>query len=185
MDEVRYLGCGVSKVTLCTDCDQDPRSISAQSLSKQSWKTLGQTRRLTTLARVFSGLSIIKQNKNTKESAQDIKGQLGLNLLFDSLEPVVDIVFVHGLGGGSRKTWTKDNDPQLFWPKEWLSRDPEFKRARVHSFGYHADWVERRESILNIHDFASSLLAHLQSSAIIRRSKQVMVTPSPGLLMIY
>lgn len=134
---------------------------------------------------MFSGLSIVKHNENTKETAQDIKGQLGLNLLFDSSEPVVDIVFVHGLGGGSRKTWTKDNDPQLFWPKEWLSRDPEFKHVRVHSFGYHADWVERRESILNIHDFANSLLAQLQASTIIRRSKQVLKIPIPSFSRIY
>ncbi len=94
-------------------------------------------------------------------------------MLFDSAEPLADIVFVHGLGGGSRKTWDKGRDPQLFWPKEWLSRDPDFKHVRVHSFGYHADWMERRESILNIHDFANYLLSQLATSSTIRRSKTV------------
>jgi hypothetical protein len=115
-------------------------------------------------------LTIRKQDHETRE---DIRGPLGLNLLFDSAEPLADLIFVHGLGGGSRKTWDKDNDPQLYWPREWLSRDPEFKHVRVHTFGYPADWQDRRESILNIHDFANSLLAQLQASSTIRRGKQV------------
>ncbi|KAK0661187.1 hypothetical protein QBC41DRAFT_236104 [Cercophora samala] len=127
-------------------------------------------RRLTTLARVFSSLSIKKQ---TQETPENIRGPLGLRLLFDSSEPLADLIFVHGLGGGSRKTWDKNNDPSLYWPQEWLSRDPEFKHVRVHTFGYPADWTERRESVLNIHDFANSLLSQLQASATIRRSNQV------------
>ncbi|KAJ5674161.1 hypothetical protein N7462_009600, partial [Penicillium macrosclerotiorum] len=129
-------------------------------------------RGLTALARVFSGLSVKTQSD---ESPEEIRGPLGLNLLFDSAEPLADLIFVHGLGGGSRKTWVKNNDPQMYWPREWLSRDPEFKHVRVHTFGYHADWTERRESVLNIHDFANSLLAHLQASSIIRRGKQAFI----------
>jgi hypothetical protein len=124
----------------------------------------------TALSRVFSGLSI---SRRASESAEGIKGSLGLNLLFAPPEPIVDFVFVHGLGGGSRKTWSKGQDPTLFWPKEWLSRDPEFKQVRLHSFGYDADWAERRESILDIYGFGKNLLAALQSSPFIRRGSNV------------
>ena len=49
-------------------------------------------------------------------------------------------------------------DPYHYWPKEWLPRDPEFKNVRIHSFGYNADWVETKQSFLNIHDFGKALL---------------------------
>jgi tetratricopeptide (TPR) repeat protein len=49
------------------------------------------------------------------------------------------IVFIHGVGGDPRDTWTnKDNDPNFFWPEE-LSKDPAFKNADVLSFGYKSE----------------------------------------------
>lgn len=104
------------------------------------------------------------------ESPEDVKGALGLNLLHDVQEPLIDFVFVHGLGGGSRKTWSMSPDSKHYWPKEWLSRDPDFRHVRIHSFGYKADWDDRKESILSIHDFARSLLGEVQHSPDIRRS---------------
>ncbi|KAH0566184.1 hypothetical protein GP486_000416 [Trichoglossum hirsutum] len=136
------------------------------------------------LSRVFTGLSL---SRRTGETADEIKGPLGLNLLSAPAEPIVELVFVHGLGGGSRKTWSKGPDPAFFWPKEWLSRDPEFRNVRVHSFGYDSDWVERRESVLNIHDFGKALLAAMQGSPFIRRSSNlpiVLVAHSMGGLVI-
>ena len=109
---------------------------------------------------------------SNEDSAVDekIKGPLGLHLLRDVTEPVVDFIFVHGLGGGSRKTWAKTENPYHYWPKEWLSQDPEFSCVRVHSFGYNADWAERKESVLDIHDFALALLGEVKTSPEIRRS---------------
>lgn len=104
------------------------------------------------------------------EFEEDVKGPLGLNLLHTVAEPLIDFIFVHGLGGGSRKTWSMSSNPHHYWPKEWLSRDPEFRFVRIHSFGYKADWGEKGESILNIHDFARSLLSEIHCSPDIRRS---------------
>jgi hypothetical protein len=70
-----------------------------------------------------------------------------------------------------RKTWTKDGDPRLFWPQEWLPRDQDFKDVRIHMFGYDANWG--KESILNIHDFAKDLLAWLKDSPAIPREDNV------------
>ena len=50
----------------------------------------------------------------TADAEQGIKGDLGLQLLRSSPEPLVDIIFVHGLRGGSVKTWRKGDDPALF-----------------------------------------------------------------------
>lgn len=100
----------------------------------------------------------------------DLKGPLGLTLLFDPSEPLVDLIFVHGLKGGSRKTWSKTGHPYHYWPKEWLSRDPEFENVRIHTFGYNADWGETKQSFLDIHDFGKSLLGALYDSPHIRAS---------------
>jgi hypothetical protein len=101
-------------------------------------------------------------------SGTDVKGPLGLNLLHTVTEPLIDFIFVHGLGGGSRRTWSTS---QHYWPKEWLPQDSNFRSVRIHSFGYKADWGERRESVLNIHDFARSLLEGIHCNPDIRRSQ--------------
>ncbi|GLA18491.1 hypothetical protein AnigIFM62618_006139 [Aspergillus niger] len=139
------------------------------------------------LERRLSGLTITRKGSvaygptETDEDLlvedEDTKGPLGLNLLHTVPEPHIDFIFIHGLGGGSRKTWSKTTDPYHFWPKEWLSRDPEFGHVRVHSFGYKADWAEKKSNHLNIHDFSLSLLGEMQCSPEIRRSN---VRPPPS-----
>jgi hypothetical protein len=133
------------------------------------------------LARAFSELSVRRKPSRSPSVGQievvtggdddNPKGPLGLNLLHTVNEPVVDFIFVHGLGGGSRKTWSKSSDPYHYWPKEWLSQDPEFSHVRIHSFGYKADWNERNENSLDMHDFSLSLLGEIQSNSSIRRSQ--------------
>ncbi|PGH12527.1 hypothetical protein AJ80_06688 [Polytolypa hystricis UAMH7299] len=128
------------------------------------------------------------RRKSTDLSIIDIKGQLGLNLLHSPSDPLIDFVFVHGLGGGSTKTWCLTEDPSLFWPKEWLPREPAFRNARFHSFGYDADWMARKgSSTLNIHDFGQSLLESLRNSPSIRESRTnrvIFVAHSMGGLLI-
>lgn len=102
---------------------------------------------------------------------EDAKGPLGLNLLHPVEDPVIDFIFIHGLGGGSRKTWSKTSDRLHYWPKEWLPRDPEFSCVRVHSFGYRADWNDKKGNTSSIHEFALSLLADMRYNPDIRRSK--------------
>lgn len=114
-----------------------------------------------------------KTSQSSIEIAEEIRGQYGLVLLSSPSEPVVDFVFVHGLRGGSRKTWSKSADPRHFWPKEWLPRDPDFRHVRVHSFGYNSDWATSNNSVLNIHDFGRSLLGALHDSSLIRRDANV------------
>ena len=84
---------------------------------------------------------------------------LGLNVIHVPDTPhTIDIIFVHGLGGTSKQTWSKNKDPNLFWPKEWLPLEPEISPARMLSFGYNAHFAAPGRNILNISDFARELL---------------------------
>ncbi|KAL9070352.1 MAG: hypothetical protein Q9161_004910 [Pseudevernia consocians] len=120
------------------------------------------------------------------QSFEDGKGLFGLNTLFDPEDPAIaDLVFVHGLGGGSRSTWTKSNDPSLYWPKEWLPQDAGFQDVRIHSFGYNSNWGD--ESILNVHDFAKALLVSMQDCPLIPRNTNaslILIGHSMGGLVI-
>ena len=124
--------------------------------------------------RAFISRALSKRG-NGGQSSEDGKGPFGLNTLFDPENPAVaDIVFVHGLGGGSKSTWMKSNDPSLYWPKVWLPEDPAFQDVRIHSFGYNSNWAD--ESILNVHDFAKALLGSLQDCPLIPPDTKVRVT---------
>ncbi|KEY66276.1 hypothetical protein S7711_02741 [Stachybotrys chartarum IBT 7711] len=98
------------------------------------------------------------------------KGPLGLCLLHEPAEPRIDFVFVHGLCGGSKKTWSYTSEPGMFWPKDWLPNEVGFKHVRLHSYGYNSDWKTRKESPLTIHDFGQALLADLHNSPALRKN---------------
>ncbi|KAL8788492.1 MAG: hypothetical protein Q9195_007269 [Heterodermia aff. obscurata] len=92
-------------------------------------------------------------------------GQLGLHVLHQpETAPLFNIILIHGLGGDSRKTWTKDlSDPDLFWPQRWLPLEPDIGRARILSFGYNASFLPGTpRSIYKIVDFAKELLFEMK-----------------------
>ncbi|KAK7981273.1 Type I Iterative PKS [Apiospora arundinis] len=66
------------------------------------------------------------------------------------------IVFVHGLGGGSEHTWSKNG---VLWPRDLLPKQAPFQETSVHIFGYDSNF--KKSSTLNIHDFSKSLLNSL------------------------
>jgi hypothetical protein len=68
------------------------------------------------------------------DSSND-KGPLGLTTLYEppeSAQLVVDLVFIHGLGGGSRKTWSLSPDNAHYWPQAWLPDDEDFAGSVTH-----------------------------------------------------
>lgn len=89
---------------------------------------------------------------------------LGLQVIYQpSSAAPIDIVFVHGLGGASSKTWSKYQDPHLFWPQQWLPLEPEICTARILSFGYNASFRPGGpRNIANIADFAKDLLFEMR-----------------------
>ncbi|KAI0839441.1 NACHT and WD domain protein [Hypoxylon sp. FL0890] len=103
-----------------------------------------------------------------KDDEDGIRGPTGLKVLHSSPEPLVDLIFVHGLRGGSIKTWRKGNDPRMFWPQLWLPMEPGLRNVSIHSFGYDSDWASTKSSILNVHDFGQSLLEEMRNSPHLR-----------------
>ena len=123
-------------------------------------------------SRFFLSRTLARRDGGSSGSADDTRGPYGLTTIFTPHEPAVaDLLFVHGLGGGSRSTWTKSLDASLFWPKEWLPQDAGFKDVRIHNFGYNSNLGE--ESTLNIHDFAKSLLGAIQDCPAIPQGSKV------------
>ncbi|KAI1258636.1 WD40 repeat-like protein [Xylariaceae sp. FL1019] len=121
--------------------------------------------------RMRRAASVGSVGNRSDQTAESVKGSLGLNLLFEPSEPRVDLVFVHGLQGGSRKTWSfNPSDPSSYWPMEWLPLEPGFRHARIHSFGYDSDWKRPSASTLTIHDFAVALLADLRHAPALKRN---------------
>lgn len=116
--------------------------------------------------RTFTLKSIVRRD-GRRQDMRTGKGPIGLTTVLEPTDPIVDIVFVHGLNGGSHSTWTRNNDLSLFWPKEWLGKDGAFKDARIHTFGYNSTFTER--SVLNITDFATSLLVSIKDCPTIPR----------------
>ncbi|KAJ4164282.1 hypothetical protein LMH87_005960 [Akanthomyces muscarius] len=112
-------------------------------------------------------------------------GPKGLSLLHRPPEPLIDIIFVHGLRGGSVKTWQKGGDPHRFWPQLWLSVEPGFEHANIHSFGYDADI--KTGSCFNIHDFGRELLEEMRISPHLTDNEErpiIMLGHSMGGLVI-
>jgi len=110
-----------------------------------------------------------KRRESVSDEDDGVKGPLGLNTLYNPTKPAIaDLIFVHGLAGGSRSTWCKNHDPNFYWPQEWLPKDAGFRDVRIHSFGYNSNW--EKESTLNIHDFAKSLLGDIHDCPVMRDS---------------
>jgi hypothetical protein len=107
------------------------------------------------------------------KSPESIRGPLGMTLLHEPSEPRIDFIFVHGLRGGSRKSWSFSPDPAHFWPKEWLPNETGFEHVRVHSWGYDSDWTLRKASRLTVHDFGQALLADIHNAPALRENGEV------------
>lgn len=102
--------------------------------------------------------------QTTQHGTRDISpssNNLGLTLIHTCPEPLVDLIFVHGMGGTPRKTWSWQRDPQNFWPA-WLGRDAELCKSRIFTFGYNADF-SGQHTPLNILDFAKDLLFRMKT----------------------
>jgi len=108
---------------------------------------------------------------------EDERGPQGLRALVECQDPLVELVFVHGLRGGSRSTWSANDDPATFWPQEWLVEDSRFfdlrAHVRIHSFGYSADFTERRVNLNSFNDFGITLLEQLFNGAYFKRDSRV------------
>ncbi|KAK4691880.1 protein SERAC1, partial [Lecanoromycetidae sp. Uapishka_2] len=134
----------------------------------------------------LSSATTLRSTTVTDDGVDDPRGVLGLNLLYSPSKPLIEFIFVDGLGGGSRKTWSKTNSVSHYWPQAWLPKDPAFKNVRVHSFGYDSDWAKGKDNCMNIHHFGKSFLGEMSTSPYLFdiNTKIVLIGHSMGGLVI-
>lgn len=112
---------------------------------------------------------------STSRAVEESKGPFGLTTIShpaNADDVIVHIILVHGLGGGSEHTWTKDN---ILWPRDLLPLQDPFQNACIHTFGYDSDF--KKSSTLNINDFSKSLLNSIPNNPSIRDTE---VRTAPG-----
>lgn len=108
--------------------------------------------------------SATKRQRTTETSSSISLSEypIGLRVLHepktDTNIKKVSIVFVHGLGGSVKETWTH-NPSNTFWPT-LLHEDDRFANARILTFGYDANFTNifTANNVLGITDFANQLL---------------------------
>ncbi|KAK0702879.1 hypothetical protein B0T21DRAFT_416756 [Apiosordaria backusii] len=124
------------------------------------------------IGRQLTSLSAADASASSDVSAQD---PLGLKVVYRPPgERVADIVFVHGLGGSSRMTWSKNRDIELFWPAKFLPLEPNLKQTRIMTFGYNSNFRPGAgKNQMSILDFAKDLLFDLKYA-------QDQLAPEPG-----
>ncbi|KAJ1323890.1 protein SERAC1 [Microdochium nivale] len=105
-----------------------------------------------------------RQRRRSEDRRDD---PLGLTVLYEPEGPSpsrsVDILFIHGLGGTSLRTWCHNRDLQFLWPQLWLCEESELASARVLTYGYNAHFAKTGENAsLSIGDFASDMLFRMR-----------------------
>jgi hypothetical protein len=83
--------------------------------------------------------STATEGNERRSGDEEEEDSFGLELLHEpAIRPAnpVQIIFVHGLGGSKRGTWTH---PQTrgFWPA-WLKEHPGLDKVRIATFGYNS-----------------------------------------------
>lgn len=83
----------------------------------------------------------------------------GLNLVHSPSEIIADVIFVHGIGGTSVRSWSWKRDPRNFWPA-WLEDEQETANLRVFTYGYDASFLGSN-SHRSLLDFGADLVARM------------------------
>ncbi|KAK4141312.1 uncharacterized protein C8A04DRAFT_39157 [Dichotomopilus funicola] len=117
------------------------------------------------LARLASAVSDVHSQLFSPHSHQQSQDRtddpLGLVVLHKPSKRTVDILFIHGLGGSSLRTWCRDGDLHKLWPKLWLPQL--IPTARILSFGYKTHFSSKTDtSSLSIKNFAGDLLHQMK-----------------------
>ena len=101
-----------------------------------------------------------------KAHSKSLINPYGLTEVYSPLSQTsVDIVFVHGIFGHPKDTWTCD-DTDVFWPAELLPPILENEGTRILTYGYEAgvDAFAGDESRHNVHEVIGSFGRDLASN---------------------
>ncbi|CAI6336638.1 unnamed protein product [Periconia digitata] len=104
------------------------------------------------------------QNLTDSQTYEPLGDPIGLTVLYQpEISPSIDIVFVHGLGGTSRTTWSKGKNFDNCWPEKWLPAEVGIQSARILTFGYDANFASVKSTLATgIMNFAKSLLYYMK-----------------------
>jgi pimeloyl-ACP methyl ester carboxylesterase len=105
----------------------------------------------------------------------DIEGLSAL-VNCESSSRICDVVFVHGLGGGSHSTWMASEAAQGFWPS-WIGSD--FANVGVWTLGYRADVSAWTSESMPLADRGTAILETLANEGIGERPV-IFITHSMG-----
>ncbi|HKE85413.1 MAG TPA: hypothetical protein VKB50_16740 [Vicinamibacterales bacterium] len=94
----------------------------------------------------------------------------------ESSSRIADVIFVHGLGGGSHSTWAAIDVAHGFWPS-WIGED--FGNAGVWTLGYRADVSAWTSESMPLADRGTAILETLTNEGIGERSV-IFITHSMG-----
>jgi hypothetical protein len=133
---------------VCTEWPADSQNIPGSATRNPVQQQWQETPSFST-AREF-GLKVIHEPYATTPSVDRPSSSSSI--------PSVSIIFVHGLGGSSRDTWTHP-ESKVFWPT-LLRETHGLEAVRISTFGYDANFVNvmKPKSVLGIADFAEQLL---------------------------
>lgn len=98
---------------------------------------------------------------------KNTKNPPGLTVIYEpkNCKPIVDIVFIHGLGGSSHYTWSYRKDSDFFWP-QWLHSESGLSEARISTFGYNSSFHPAfTKNFSCINDFSRQLLFQMKFAA--------------------
>lgn len=113
-----------------------------------------------TVSRGPSPFSAYHLNGSGEQGSTD---ELGLHVVYQPSSPaLLDIIFVHGLGGASHRTWSRNQDHNLFWPQQWLPLEPDICLSRILTFGYNARFRAGGPQNMNVENFAKDLLFEMK-----------------------
>jgi len=109
---------------------------------------------------VSSSLTRLLSRQRTSDDPEP-DDPLGLVFIHGVPQADADIIFVHGLGGSSLRTWSWQENPDVFWPA-WIRHEEGLSHFRVFSYGYNANFKDSEDppSILN---FAKGLLMGMKT----------------------
>jgi len=94
----------------------------------------------------------------------------------ESPSRLCDVVFIHGLGGGSHSTWTSQHISDGFWPN-WIGSD--FPELGVWTLGYRADVSAWTSESMPLADRGTAMLEALANEGIGERPL-IFITHSMG-----
>ncbi|TGJ80510.1 hypothetical protein E0Z10_g8251 [Xylaria hypoxylon] len=139
-------------------------TLPPDSASTSSLETRGRNN-LTTSVPALAISSVSGDGIQSGKRSESEPGPLGLSVVYTPENGhKADIVFIHGLGGTSHLTWSKNKNPELFWPLKFLPLEPDLCLARILTFGYNANFLKSGNLSTSILDFAKSLLFDLKYS---------------------